>query len=417
MRATQVSTALDHDRRQARRILAAVILGGILMGLALGARHVQGLFLVPMTVDRDWTREGFGFAIAIQNLVWGFAQPISGMIADRFGSVRVIAAGTVLYALGLVSMASATTPFGLTLGAGLVIGIALSCTSFGAIYGALSRIVPENRRPWALGMAGAVGGAGQFIMVPTAQALIHSVGWISALVVLALLVALATPAAASLNDRHAAQRIAVIGAGSIRLAVHEAFTHRGFLLLNAGFFACGFQLAFIGVHLPAYLLDKGLPATTAVNGLAIIAFTNVIGTYWCGILGGMWRRKFLLAWLYLIRSAAIALFALLPLSNASVYAFCAAMGLIWLGTVPLTNGLVSQVFGVRYISTLFGFVFFGHQLGAFAGAWLGGMVFDATGSYQPIWILAVLVGVLAAAVHIPIDDAKRHTFPITGVVP
>jgi MFS family permease len=195
--------------------------------------------------------------------------------------------------------------------------------------------------------------------------------------------------------------------------VREAFAHRGFLLLNAGFFACGFQLAFIAIHLPAYLLDQGIPTTTAVKGLAIIAFTNVVGTYWCGILGGRYRRKILLAWLYLVRSATIALFTFLPLSNASVYAFCAAMGLMWLGTVPLTNGLVSQVFGVRYISTLFGFVFLGHQLGAFSGAWLGGMVFDATGSYEPVWILAILVGVLAAAVHFPIDDARRYPLPAT----
>ncbi len=384
------------------------------MGVALGTRHVQGLFLVPMTVDRSWTREAFGFAIALQNLVWGLAQPISGMIADRFGSVRVIVAGVILYVLGLIAMASVTTPAGLALGAGLVIGIALSCTSFGAIYGAISRIVPESRRPWALGLAGAVGGIGQFVMVPTTQALIHSAGWISALLVLALLIALAAPAAMSLNDRNAADQNAETGAGSIRLAVREAFAHRGFLLLNAGFFACGFQLAFIAIHLPAYLLDQGIPTATAVNGLAIIAFTNVLGTYWCGLLGGRYRRKILLAWLYLVRSTTIALFTFLPLSSASVYAFCAAMGLMWLGTVPLTNGLVSQVFGVRYISTLFGFVFLGHQLGAFAGAWLGGVVFDATGSYEPVWILAVLVGVLAAAVHFPIDDAKRYPLPATS---
>lgn len=403
-----VQTKLSDSIELRRRILWAVILGGAVMGVALGARHVMGLFLIPMTMDRDWSREAFGFAIAVQNLAWGLAQPVSGMIADRFGSARVVALGTLLYAAGLLSMASATTPAGLTLSAGLVIGVALSCTSFGVIYGALSRIVPEERRPWALGVAGALGGAGQFVMVPVAQGLMHSVGWISTLVALALLIGFAMPAATRLNDRASSQDSAGSGPSTIRAAVREAFGHRGFLLLNVGFIACGFQLVFIGTHLPAYLLDRGIPVSVAVNGLAIIALTNILGTYWCGLLGGIWRRKIVLAWLYLIRSAVIALFALLPLSTISVYVFCAAMGLMWLGTVPLTNGLLAQVFGVRYLSTLFGFVFLGHQVGAFAGAWLGGLVFDATGSYQPVWMLAVLVGVLAAAVHVPIDDASRR---------
>lgn len=394
------------DTRTTRRnLLLVVVCGGLIMGLALGARHVLGLFLVPMTMDRGWTREAFAFALALQNLVWGISQPFTGMIADRFGSARVIAGGILLYMAGLVLMSVSRTPTEFTLSAGLLIGIALSCTSFGAIYGALSRIVAPEHRSWALGFAGAVGGIGQFVMVPVAQGLQGFLGWATALVVLGLSIGFLFPLAFSLKDNRGAPMLSA-HSQPMGHAVREALSHRGFWLLNLGFLACGFQLAFIASHLPAYLLDKGLEVKDAVAALAIIALANVIGTYYWGVLGGAFRRKYLLAGLYLVRSAAMALFVLLPLSPWTLYVFAAVMGLLWLGTVPLTNGLVSQVFGIQYIATLFGLVFLGHQVGGFLGVWLGGVVFDATKSYDPLWLGAIALGLIAAALHWPINDRE-----------
>jgi MFS family permease len=382
-----------------------VIAGGLIMGSALGIRHVQGLFLQPVTLDRGWTREAFGLALAMQNLVWGLAQPLTGIIADRFGSARVIVFGALAYALGLFVMATSASPAQFSLGSGLLVGIALSGSAFGAVYGALSRIFPAEKRSWALGVAGAVGGFGQFCMVPFVQGLLGGLGWSAALLVLAVLMVLMAPLAVFLRDGQANPGVEQ-HKQSIREAIGEALSHKGFWLLNFGFLACGFQLAFIGAHMPAYLLDKGLEARQAGAALAIIALANVIGTYTCGYLGGFMRRKYLLSAIYLIRSLAMILFLLLPLSGASVYAFCFVMGLIWLGTVPLTSGIVSQIFGVRYISTLFGFVFFGHQLGGFLGVWLGGVIFDATRSYDLIWFGSIALGLVSAGLHWPINDRK-----------
>ncbi|KVP27855.1 MFS transporter [Burkholderia multivorans] len=393
--------------QDARRCWLPVLAGGLIMGAALGIRHVQGLFLAPVTLDHGWSREAFGLALALQNLIWGIAQPFTGMVADRFGSVRVIVVGMLLYALGLVTMALAGSAALFTVGAGLVIGIALSGSAFASVYGALSRLCAPERRSWALGVAGAIGGLGQFCMVPVAQTLIGGIGWQHAFVALALVALLLAPLAVLLRDRPAQAANAQADAEqSIGEAVREAFSHRGFWLLNAGFFACGFQLAFIATHLPAYLLDHGLPSRHASVALALIALTNVVGTYACGHLGGLLRRKYVLSVLYLVRAFAMAAFVAVPLSPASVYVFAAVMGLTWLGTVPLTNGVISQVFGVRYIATLFGFVFFGHQLGSFFGVWLGAVVYDATHSYLPLWIGSIALGVLAALLHLPIDDAR-----------
>lgn len=381
-----------------------VVAGGLIMGMALGIRHVQGLFLLPVTVDRGWTRETFAFAIAMQNLVWGLAQPITGMAADRFGSLKVIAGGVLLYALGLVLMAQSDTPVQFTLSAGLCIGVALSGTSFGAIYGALSRIVAPERRSWALATAGAVGGFGQFAMVPATQGLLDTMGWTAALVAMAIVVALLLPLVLPLNDQ--APGRAAAHEMSLSAALRQAFGHGGFWLLNFGFLACGFQLAFIASHMPAYLLDKGLTPQHGVVALALIAVTNVLGTYACGPLATLYRRKRLLAMIYLLRTAAIALFVMLPLSASTLYAFSIAMGLLWLGTAPLTNGLVSQIFGVRYVATLFGFVFFSHQLGSFLGVWLGGRLFESTGSYDVVWLGAMGLGLMAAVLHWLVDDRE-----------
>jgi len=387
-----------------------VIAGGVVMGAALGVRHVQGLFLTPVTIDHGWSRETFGLALALQNLVWGIAQPFTGMIADRFGSAKVILAGLLIYALGLVTMAYADTPGVYTFGAGVLVGIALSGSAFGAVYGALSRLFPAERRSWALGVAGAIGGLGQFCTVPFVQSLMSRVGWVVTLVVLAAVLIMLAPLSAWLRDRPVLRAPGDSSAQSIGAAVREALSHRGFWLLNFGFFACGFQLAFIAVHMPAYLLDKGLSARNASAALALIALANVLGTYLCGYAGDFMRRKYVLSAIYFIRSAAMAAFFLAPLSPASVYAFSFVMGLLWLGTVPLTNGLVSQVFGVRYIATLFGFVFFGHQLGSFLGVWLGGIVYDATHAYDLLWYGAIALGIVAGLLHLPINDERveRH---------
>ncbi|GLC92271.1 MFS transporter [Cupriavidus sp. TA19] len=396
-----------------RTLWVVVLAGGVLMGLALGVRHVQGLFLLPIIGERGWTRETFGFAMAVQNLTWGLAQPFTGMLADRYGSWKVMAGGLVLYAAGLYGMTQADTSPALVWSAGVCIGIALSGTTFGVVYGALSRMTDAAQRSRALGLAGAVGGIAQFALVPATQGLLVASGWAGTLLMLAVALAVVLPLALPFQDR-AAEAPAPVGntasaaAGELPLlaAVREAFSHSGFWLLNLGFLACGFQLAFIASHLPAYLLDRGMRPADGMAALAIIALANVAGIYVFGLLGGRHSKKYLLAGIYLARTSAMALFLLLPLGTPTLYLFCAAMGFLWLGTVPLTNGILAQVFGVRYLATLFGFVFFGHQLGSFFGVWLGGLVFELTGSYEPVWFGAMVLGVLAAALHWPIDDRQ-----------
>ncbi|CAG9181434.1 MFS transporter [Cupriavidus pampae] len=384
-----------------------VLAGGLIMGIALGVRHVQGMFLLPIIMDRGWTRESFGFAMAVQNLTWGLAQPLTGMLADRFGSWKVMVGGMLLYAVGLITMTHATNVQTFVWTAGVCIGIAQSGTTFGVVYGALSRMVPPARRSWALGVAGAIGGIGQFLLVPAAQAMLSGLGWAGALVWFAIVALALLPMGLPFHDKQNSQsHDATADHPRLLPALREAFSHSGFWLLNLGFLACGFQLAFIANHLPAYLVDKGMPPRDGMVALAIIALSNVLGIYVFGLLGGRYPRKYTLSMIYLARSAAMALFVLLPLSAFSLYAFAAAMGLLWLGTVPLTNGIVSQIFGVRYLATLFGFVFFGHQLGSFLGVWLGGVVFESTHSYDLVWLCAMALGVIAAALHWPIDDRE-----------
>lgn len=415
MLATDQSVVFIQPVRWWQRAGVMVLAGGIIMGLALGVRHVQGLFLLPITFDRAWSRETFGLAMAIQNLTWGLTQPLVGMIADRWGTAKVIVGGVIFYAAGLYFMAYANTPSGFLWGAGVCIGIGLSGTAFGVIYCALSKLIAPEQRAWALGLAGAVGGLAQFMLVPMAQELLNQLGWHHALIVLSVamvfLLTLVRPLKSSASAHVQSSTDVPMGA-----AIAQAFRHRGFWLLNAGFLACGFQLAFVATHLPAYLLDKGMRPADAVTALAIVALTNIFGTYYCGLLGGRYRRKYLLAGIYLVRTSAMALFVLLPLSAGSLYVFAAVMGVVWLGTAPLTNGLVSQVFGVQYITTLFGFVFFGHQLGAFLGVWLGGYIFELTKSYDLIWLVAIALGAIAAALHWPIDDRALTHLPRQGAI-
>ena len=414
--------------RSSSLLLWAVVCGGLIAGASIGIRHVHGLFMLPITLDRGWTRESFSFALALQNLSWGLAQPLAGMLADRWGSGRVLGFGVLLYGAALAATAFAESTAALYLVCGVGIGIAQACTAFGAVYAALNRLAPAPRRGWALATAGAVGSAVQFAAVPLTQALLDSIGWQGALMTLGAIVAALLPASLLLRDRLAPFAAASMGtidrgtaeapaavvgmrdAVGIRDAVALAFGHGGFRLLVLGFFACGFQLAFIANHLPAYLLDHGIGARVAVIGLGLIALANIPGTYICGRLGGPYRAKRVLALLHVLRALAMVAFVLLPKSPASVHAFCIAMGLLWLGTLPLTNGMVAQLFGVGHIGTLFGFVFLGHQLGAFCGVWLGGWLFDRSGSYDLMWGVAIGVGLLAAAAHMPIDDRPHPRF-------
>ena len=369
--------------------------------LALGIRQSFGLFLRPMSMDLGWGREAFSFAIALQNLAWGLAMPFAGAIADRYGAGRVLVAGGVAYGLGLAGMAYAASPLALNLAAGLLIGLGLSCTGFGVVLAVVARAYPPEKRSVAVGIAGAAGSFGQFAMLPGAQALISGFGWLNALLVLALAAFLMIPLGAALAGRNAA---AQESEQSIGAALAEAAGHRGFWLLTASFFVCGFQTMFLMTHLPAYLVDQGLAPAQGMAALAVIGLANIFGSYGAGVLGARYSKRLILAGFYALRAVAIAIFLAAPLSAAGAYLFGAVFGLTFLGTVPLTNSLVGQIFGVKYLSTLFSICFLGHQLGAFIGAWAGGAVFDLTGSYQLVWLSAIALSVVAAALCVPIDE-------------
>ena len=383
---------------------------GMILFLCIGQRHSFGLFLRPMSMDLGWERATFSFAIALQNLVWGVSQPFTGMLADRYGARRTFIAGGICYALGLYGMSQAASGLQLAVSAGLLVGLAQSCTGFGIVYGAVGKIVSAEKRGMALGIVGAFGSLGQFAMLPSNQALIGHLDWSHALLVGAglclLMAALAfgTPAGA-------AKPVASTGQ-SMGQALSQAFRHKGFLLLTLGFFACGFQLAFIATHLPAYLADQGLTPTVGVTALAIVALANILGTWLCGYFGEKFSKKYLLAAIYGIRGVALAAFVMLPVTPLTTYVFAAVMGLIWLGTVPLSNGVVGQIFGYQYISTLYGFVFLSHQLGSFLGVWLGGLLFDLTGSYQAVWVIAIGLSAVAAIISLPIDDRAIQVRPV-----
>lgn len=379
--------------------------GGLALTVALGIRHNFGLYLQPMTADLGIGREAFSFAIAVQNLIYGLSQPFTGMIADKYGSARVLVGGAVLYALGLALMSVSSTTWSLDLSAGLLIGIALGCTGFSIVYGAIGRAFPAEQRTAALGIAGAAGSFGQFVMLPYGQLLISGVGWQSALLVLALTVLLIVPLSSALvEDRR--QQAQEHHRQSIPEALKEAFGHRGYVLLCLGYTVCGFQLMFISVHFPAYLLDRHMTPATGMTALALIGLFNIFGSYTWGWLGGRHAKKNLLSLLYFTRAVAIALFIIAPLTPLSVYLFAATIGFLWLGTVPLTNGLIAQVFGVKYLSTLGGSAFLFHQVGSFLGVWLAGWLFDSTGSYALMWGLTTAMGVVSALLNLPIDERQ-----------
>jgi predicted MFS family arabinose efflux permease len=390
-----------------------LICGALLLTLAMGIRQTFGLFLAPMSAELGLGREAFAFAMAIQNLLWGAVQPLTGMIADRFGAVPVLLLGTAAYALGLTVMSGAAGPWDLYAGGGILVGLAMSATSFSVVLGVVGRVVAPEKRSMALGVVSAGGSFGQFIMAPVGQQLIAAQGTTGALITLALLSLLMAPLAIGMAQRRHAVPVppattatvkAIAVKQSLGNALSEAGRHPGFWYLAAGFFVCGFQVVFIAVHLPAYLNDLGLDPALGATALALIGFFNVIGTWSCGALGGRYSKKYLLSSLYITRALIIAVFLAAPKTEAVVVVFAAALGLLWLGTVPLTSGLVAQIFGVRYLSTLFGIVFLSHQLGSFLGVWVGGIVYDSTGSYDSIWIASIVLGVLAALLHLPIAD-------------
>ena len=381
-----------------------LVCASLILTLSLGIRHSFGLFLQPMSMDNGWGREVFGFAVALQNLMWGVTQPFTGMLADRFGAGRVLFVGGLLYALGLVFMAVSTTAVGLTLALGILIGLGMSCTTFNIVFGALGRAYPPERRSVVLGITSSAGSFGQFAMLPLALVLISTLDWYWALIAFSALAAAMVPASFGVADKgyhgtHAA------GAGtSLKEALAEAFRHKGFWLLGVGYFTCGFQIVFIGTHFPAFLIDQGLTARDGTVALALIGLFNIFGSYLAGHLGGRFSKTYLLSGLYAVRGAAIVVLIAFPLTPTSVYLFASIFGFTWLGTVPLTNGVVAGIFGVKHLAMLSGFVFFFHQLGSFFGSWLGGYLFDRTGSYQLVWLIAIGLSVISVVVNLPIDE-------------
>ncbi|WP_339487113.1 MFS transporter [Pseudomonas sp. EL_65y_Pfl2_R95] len=379
-----------------------VMLGAsLILALSLGIRHGFGLFLPPMSAEFGWGREVFAFAIALQNLIWGLTQPFTGAIADRYGAQRTVIIGGVLYALGLVLMGFADSLWSLSLSAGLLIGMGLSATSFSVILGVVGRTVAVEDRSMAMGIASAAGSFGQFAMLPGTLGLISWLGWSSALLALGMLVALIVPLAKMIKDKPLPIQH---GEQTLLEALREASTHSGFWLLALGFFVCGFQVVFIGVHLPAYLVDQHLPALVGTTVLALIGLFNVFGTYTAGMLGSRRSKPRLLTGLYLARAVVITAFVWAPLTVWSAYAFGIAMGLLWLSTVPLTNGTIATMFGVRNLSMLGGIVFLFHQLGAFLGGWMGGYLYDKTGNYDLVWQISIGLSLIAAALNWPVRE-------------
>lgn len=408
----------DHNTPRSGLSLSQVLLcGGAIVTLSMGIRHGFGLWLGPITTDRGWTRETFSLAIALQNIGWGLAGPVAGMLADRWGAYRVLIGGAIFYALGLIGMALATTGGAFSLSAGVLLGIAQSATTYAVIYGVIGRNVAPERRSWAMGITAAAGSFGQFLMVPVDSWLISQWGWQQALYVLGFLALIIAPLAwclrepaEILNGHHASHATAPQqGVGE---AFREAVANPSFLWLTAGYFVCGFQLVFIGVHMPSDLRDHGLAPQVATTALALIGLFNVFGTYTAGILGQRLAKRYILSSIYLMRAVAILLFMLAPRSAMSVYIFAAVMGFLWLSTVPPTNAIVAQIFGVRHLSMLGGLVFLSHQIGSFLGVWLGGWLYDHTHSYTLMWWLAVGLGVFASVANLPIREN-----PIRRAVP
>ena len=395
-------SAATTPKLSAAQVLAC---GAMIVTLSMGIRHGFGLWLQPVTQAQGWTRETFAFAIAIQNLAWGFFGIFAGMLADRFGAFRVLLGGAALYAAGLAGMALSPNATLFALTAGILIGAAQAGTTYAVVYGVIGRQIEPAKRSWAMGVAAAAGSFGQFLMVPVEGFLISGIGWQQALLVLSVAVLAIMPLAFGMREPGFAGGSAPHREQTIGQALREAFAYPSFQLLMAGYFVCGFQVVFIGVHMPSYLKDKGLSPQVASYALALIGLFNVFGTYIAGTLGQKLAKRKILAAIYLGRAIAIAIFLWAPLSPMSVYLFAAVMGTLWLSTVPPTNATIAGIFGVAHLSMLGGFVFFSHQIGSFLGVWLGGYLYDKTGSYDIVWYISIALGIFAALVNLPVRES------------
>lgn len=387
-----------------------VLLAGCLIAvIGFGARSALGLFLEPMTLERGWSRETFGFALAVQNLFWGLGLPLAGALADKYGSTRVISCGAVMYCLGLYGMSAAETPHMLNLTAGILSGTGIAFSAFTLALAAMVRVVGAHKRALVLGLGTAAGSFGQVLFSPISQGFIQSLGWSATLTGLALVVLFMIPLAFVLplhsnsNNTHNKENNNSVQQ-TLREAVSEALGHRGYVLLTTGFFVCGFHVAFITVHFPAYVKDLGLDASVGAFSLALIGLFNIVGSFGAGIVGQRFSMKLSLSSIYTARAIIIFALLMLPKTPLVILGFSAVMGILWLSTVPLTTGIIAQVFGVQYMATLFGIVFLSHQLGSFIGVWLGGVLYDRTGSYNGMWWAGIVFGLLAAIVHLPINE-------------
>lgn len=394
------------ETRFSKPLIYMLIGSAIILALSLGVRHGFGLYLVPMSDEFGWGHNVFSLAIAMQNLIWGAAQPFTGALADKYGSKIVVAVGGVLYTIGLLLMAVSSTGWLLNLSVGLILGLALSATSFSVLLSAVGRAAPPEKRSLAMGIASAAGSFGQFIMLPSTLLLLQNFGWSAALVVSALLIAMIVPLAWMLKAP--AFVVPNTSTNQVQLSFKDilviAKNHKPFWFLSLGFLVCGFQVVFIGIHLPGYLIDHGFNATTGTVFLALVGLFNIVGTYTAGWLGGKYSKPKLLMGLYGLRGIAIIVFLMLPLSTFTIYSFGVVMGLLWLSTVPLTNGIVANMFGIKYLSMLSGIVFFTHQVGSFFGGWLGGVNHDVTGNYDLIWLFSIILSVFGVLVHFFVDE-------------
>lgn len=396
------------DSRFSRPLIYMLIGSAIILALSLGIRHAFGLYLVPMSHEFGWGHNVFSLAIAMQNLIWGAVQPITGAFADKYGSKVVVAVGGALYSIGLLLMAVSSTGALLNFSAGLILGLALSATSFPVLLSAVGRAAHPDKRSMAMGIASAAGSFGQFIMLPSTLLLLQNIGWSAALAVSAVLAALIVPLAWMLKAPMYAASSANPAQNKPSLSFKDiliiAKNHKPFWFLALGFFVCGFQVVFIGIHLPGYLIDHGYSAATGTVFLALVGLFNIVGTYSAGWLGGKFSKPHLLMWLYGLRGITIIGFLTLPLSLWTIYAFGVIMGLLWLSTVPLTNGIVANMFGVKYLTTLSGIVFFTHQIGSFFGGWLGGLNHDIAGNYNMIWAGSIVLSVFGVLVHLFVTE-------------
>ena len=396
--------------------LVAVSCACLIALLAFGPRSAMGFFQLPILQETGWDRSTFGFAMALQNLFWGIGQPFFGFIADRFGTWRVLMTGDLLYILGLTVMAFAATPLWLHIGGGILVGLGIAGCSFGVILASLARIVSPEKRSLAFGLGTAAGSAGMFIYAPISQGLIGALGWSDSLLVLSAFMLLVPVLGIALRGNASTSKIASAEIEqSFREALSEAFAHRDYLLLTSGFFVCGFQVAFITAHFPAYISDLGIQARWAVVAISLIGLFNIFGSLASGIIGQRYSKPILLTLIYIGRSIAFTAFLLIPATPATVVIFSVVIGILWLSTIPPTNGLVAIMFGTRYLGMLGGVVFFSHQVGSFLGVWMGGVLYDQTGSYDVVWWLGVVLGLFAAAVHWPIREKLVNREPLVSL--